>query len=83
MWLTRHLVIEMLLGTAEAMVSERLRTRLARCESVLVLLDRRRAETGNPDLGWHLEKKLLVLELADLEKAMAAQESMEHAGPNG
>ena len=63
------------------MVSERLRTRLARCESVLVLLERQRAETGNPDLGWHLEKKLLALELDDLERAMAAQESVEHARP--
>jgi hypothetical protein len=81
LWLTRNLVIEVLLGTIEAMVSDHLRTRLARCESVLVLLERRRAESGNPDLGWHLERKLMDFELADLETATAAQESTEHVRP--
>jgi hypothetical protein len=60
------------------MVSDRLRIRLVRREAVLVLIDRRRGETGNPNLGWALEKKLLDLELADLESAMAAQDVLEH-----
>jgi len=58
------------------MVSERLRTRLVRREAVLALIDQRRSETGKPNLGWALEKKLLDLELADLESATAAQESI-------
>lgn len=61
------------------MVSDRLRIRLVRREAVLVLIDRRRAETGNPNLAWALEKKLLDLELADLESATAAQENLEHS----
>ena len=61
------------------MVSERLRTRLVRREAVLALIDQRRSETGKPNLGWALEKKLLDLELADLESATAAQESIEPA----
>jgi hypothetical protein len=62
-----------------AMVSDRLRTRLTRHEAVLVLIDRRRTETGNPNLGWALEKKVLEIEIADLEAAIVAQESTEHA----
>jgi hypothetical protein len=57
------------------MVSDRLLTRLTRHEAVLVLVDRRRKESGNPDLGWALEKKVLEIEMADLEAAIAAQES--------
>ncbi len=40
---------------------------------------RRRKETGNPNLGWALEKKVLEIEMADLESAIVAQESTEHA----
>jgi hypothetical protein len=61
------------------MVSDRLRTRLTRHEAVLVLIDRRRKETGNANLGWALEKKVLEIEIADLEAAVVAQESTEHA----
>lgn len=61
------------------MVSDRLLTRLTRHEAVLVLIDRRRNETGNPNLGWALEKKVLEIEMADLEAAIVAQESTEHA----
>jgi hypothetical protein len=78
------LVIEVLYEThfkqeTEPMVSDRLLTRLTRNEAVLVLIDRRRKETGNPNLGWALEKKVLEIEIADLEAAIAAQESTEHA----
>jgi hypothetical protein len=61
------------------MMSDRLRTRLTRHEAVLVLIERRRTETGNPNLGWALEKKVLEIEIADLEAAIVAQESTEHA----
>jgi len=61
------------------MLSDRLRTRLTRHEAVLVLIDRRRKETGNSNLGWALEKKVLEIEMADLEAAIVAQESTEHA----
>ena len=60
------------------MVSDRLRVRLKQREAVLRLLDRRRAETGDPNLGSGMEKKILDLELADLETIMAIQESTEH-----
>ena len=60
-------------------MSDRLRTRLLRHEAVLLLIDRRRQETDNPHLGWALEKKVLDIEMADLEAAIAAQESAEHA----
>jgi len=63
----------------DPMVSDRLLTRLTRHEAVLVLIDRRRKETGNPNLGWALEKKVLEIEMADLEAAVVAQESTEHA----
>jgi len=55
------------------MVSARLRLRLEQREAVLQILDQRRAKTGDPNLGWGMEKKILDLELADLENAMAAQ----------
>ncbi|PYT25007.1 MAG: hypothetical protein DMG57_26695 [Acidobacteria bacterium] len=56
------------------MVSDRLRTRLKQHKAVLVLIDRRRRETGNPNIGWVLEKKVLEIEMADLEAAIVAQE---------
>ncbi len=56
------------------MVSNRLRTRLKQHKAVLVLIDRRRRETGNPNIGWVLEKKVLEIEMADLEAAIVAQE---------
>ena len=60
-------------------MSDRLQTRLLRHEAVLVLIDRRREETGNSNLGWALERKVLDIEMADLEAAIVAQESAEHA----
>lgn len=70
------------------MVSDRLRVRLEQREAVLRLLDRRRAETGDPNLGRGMEAKILNLELADLLSAVAAEESAERAmvpkiDPNG
>lgn len=57
------------------MVSDRLRARLEQREAVLRLLDRRRAETGDPNLGRSMETKILDLELADLAGAVAAEEN--------
>ena len=61
------------------MVSHSLRTRLEQREAVLRLLDRRRVETGDPNLGRGMENKILDLELADLVSAVAAEESAEKA----
>ena len=63
------------------MVSERLKTRLVSMNAILSLLDRQREETGNPNLGWGMEKRIVDAELADLEKAIASQESLEQALP--
>ena len=62
---------------ASQMASGRLRVRLEQREAVLRLLDRRRGQTGDPNLGSGMEKKILDLELADLETTMAIQESTE------
>jgi hypothetical protein len=62
---------------ASQMVSDRLRVRLEQREAVLRLLDRRRGQTGDPNLGSGMEKKILDLELADLETTMGIQESTE------
>ena len=51
--------------------------------AILVLLDRQRTETGNPNLGWGMEKRILDAELADLEKAVAHQESVEQSLTRG
>jgi hypothetical protein len=59
------------------MASERLRVRLEQREAVLRILDRRRAQTGDPNLGWGMEKKILDLELADLETTTGIQERTE------
>jgi hypothetical protein len=59
------------------MVSHRLRVRLEQREAVLRLLDRRRAETGDANLGRGMETKILDLELADLVSAVAAEGSAE------
>lgn len=61
------------------MVSDRLRVRLEQREAALRLLDRRRAETGDPNLGRGMETKILDLEMADLVSATAAEESVERA----
>jgi hypothetical protein len=62
---------------ASQMASGRLRVRLEQREAVLRLLDRRRGQTGDPNLGSGMEKKILDLELADLETTMGIQESTE------
>jgi hypothetical protein len=62
-----------------AMVSDQLKTRLVLREAVLQLLDRRRAESGDPTIGVAMEKRILDLELADLEMAMAIQDRKEQA----
>ena len=41
------------------------------------MLDRMRAENGNPHFGWTLERTILDLELADLESALAVQAASE------
>jgi hypothetical protein len=61
------------------MVSHRLRVRMEQREAVLRLLDRRRAETGDANLGRGMGTKILDLELADLVSAVAAEESAERA----
>ena len=61
------------------MLSERLRTRLEQHEAVFQILDRRRAETGDPNVGTTIEKKILDLEMADLAAATAVQEAVEDA----
>src|SRR6266849_3683085 len=65
------------LQKASQMASGRLRVRLQQREAVLRLLDRRRGQTGDPNLGSGMEKKILDLELADLETTMGIQESTE------
>jgi hypothetical protein len=57
------------------MVSDRLRVRLEPDEAVPRLLDRRRAETGDPNLGRCIETQIL----ADLGSAVVAEESAEKA----
>jgi len=59
------------------MVSAHLKARLEQHEAVLRILDRRRAQTGDPTLGSCVEKKILDLELADLEKNTGIHESTE------
>ena len=61
------------------MLSERLRTRLEQHEAVFQILDRRRTETGDPNVGTTIEKKILDLEMADLAAATAVQEAVEDA----
>ena len=59
------------------MVSERLIARLEQHEAVLRMLDRRRAQSGDPNLGSGMEKKILDVELADLETTQGIQEITE------
>jgi len=65
-------------------VSEHLRTRLECREAVLRLLDRRRSETGDPNIGSAVEKRILDLELSDLERAsMDVSKAPADAGSRG
>ncbi len=60
------------------MASDRLRKRLVSVNAIFEMLTLRRAQSGDPQLGAGMEKRILEAELADLEKATAAQE-MEDA----
>jgi hypothetical protein len=60
------------------MASERLRKRLVSVNAIFEMLALRRAQSGDPQLGAGMEKRILEAELVDLEKATAAQE-MEDA----
>jgi len=60
------------------MLSDRLKTRLEHREALLRLIDRRRTDTSNSNLGRGVEKAILDLEMADLEMAAAIQESKQH-----
>ena len=57
------------------MCSDRLRARLIAINAILLEVDRRRAESGNPDVGWAIERQILDSEMADLEIATALQEA--------
>ncbi len=63
------------------MVSERLRKRLASVNAILDLLDLRRAQSGDGNLGSAMERRIVDAELADLERTMAAQENTERTAP--
>jgi hypothetical protein len=58
----------------------RLRNRLTAVNAVLEEIDRRRVKTGNPDVGWAIEKRVLDAEILDLERAIA-KENAEQAAP--
>lgn len=60
------------------MASDRLRKRLVSVNAIFEMLTLRRAQSGDPQLGAGMEKRILEAELVDLEKATAAQE-MEDA----
>jgi len=60
------------------MASERLQKRLVSVNAIFEMLTLRRAQSGDPQLGVGMEKRILEAELLDLEKATAAQE-MEDA----
>ena len=61
------------------MVTDRLRKRLASVNAILDLLDLRRAQTGDPDVGAGMEKRVLDAEIADLERTMTALDSAERS----
>jgi hypothetical protein len=58
------------------MISHRVQARLVKHEALLAMIDHRRADTGDPSVGITIEKQVLDLELADLEKAMAIQSNV-------
>ena len=65
------------------MASDRLRKRLVSVNAILEMLTLRRTQSGDPNLGAGMEKRILDAELADLERAMAATELTEGAAtPN-
>jgi hypothetical protein len=65
------------------MASDRLRKRLVSVNAILEMLTLRRTQSGNPNLGGGMERRIIDAELADLERAMAAMELTEDAtAPN-
>jgi len=64
------------------MTPERLRKRLVSVNAILEMLAQRRAQSGDPNLGAGMEKRIIEAELVDLEKAMAALEMEEAPSPN-
>jgi hypothetical protein len=61
------------------MVTDRLAKRLASVNAILDLLDLRRAQTGDPQVGAGMEKRVVDAEIADLERTMAALDSAERS----
>jgi hypothetical protein len=61
------------------MVTDRLAKRLASVNAILDLLDLRRTQTGDPQVGAGMEKRVLDAEIADLERTMAALDSTERS----
>ncbi|HXA07252.1 MAG TPA: hypothetical protein VNY30_20535 [Bryobacteraceae bacterium] len=61
------------------MASERLRKRLISVNAIFEMLTLRRVQSGDPQLGAGMERRILESELTDLEKAMTEQESLEDA----
>ena len=60
----------------------RLRNRLVAVNAVLEEINRRRVKTGNPDVGWAIEKRILDAEILDLERAIAKESTEHSAAPN-
>ena len=56
------------------MASERLRKRLISVNAILEMLTLRRAQSGDPQVGAGMEKRILDAELGDIERATVAQE---------
>jgi len=52
-----------------ATLEQVLKLRLARGYAILKLIDKRRAQLGNPGIGWAIEKQIVDRELRDLEAA--------------
>ena len=50
-----------------ATLEQDLKLRLARSYAILKLIDKRRAQLGDPGVGWAIEKQILDRELRDLE----------------
>jgi hypothetical protein len=59
----------------------RLRNRLVAVNAVLEEIDRRREKTGNPDVGWAIEKRVLDAEILDLERAIAKEHAEQSVTP--
>jgi hypothetical protein len=53
-------------------LDQALNLRLARSYALLKLIDLRRAQTGDPGIGWAIQKRILDQELQDLEAAAVA-----------